>query len=35
MTGIRVSLYNAVTEEWTDQVVAYIREFIEQEVKAA
>ncbi|KAF8061618.1 pyridoxal phosphate-dependent transferase [Lyophyllum atratum] len=29
--GIRVSLYNAVTEEWTDQLVAYIREFIAEE----
>ncbi|KAF5387095.1 hypothetical protein D9615_001910 [Tricholomella constricta] len=31
--GIRVSLYNSVTEEWTDQLVAYIREFIEVESK--
>ncbi|KAG5647173.1 hypothetical protein DXG03_001128 [Asterophora parasitica] len=29
--GIRVSLYNNVTDEWTDSVVAYIREFVEQE----
>nr|GAT44029.1 predicted protein [Mycena chlorophos] len=27
--GIRVSLYNAVTEEQVDAMVAYIREFIE------
>ena len=33
--GIRISLYNAVTEEWTDQVVTYLREFIAQEAKAA
>ncbi|THU92185.1 phosphoserine aminotransferase [Dendrothele bispora CBS 962.96] len=26
--GIRVSLYNAITEEQTDQLVAYMREFI-------
>lgn len=32
--GIRVSLYNAVTEEWTDQLVAYMREFIAKESKA-
>jgi phosphoserine aminotransferase len=30
--GIRVSLYNAVTEEQTDKLVAYIREFVEKEV---
>ncbi|KAH7924572.1 phosphoserine aminotransferase [Leucogyrophana mollusca] len=28
--GVRVSLYNAVTEEETDQVITYIREFVEQ-----
>ncbi|KAF4615295.1 hypothetical protein D9613_003221 [Agrocybe pediades] len=28
--GIRISLYNAVTEEETDRVVEYIREFINQ-----
>ncbi|KAG6861665.1 hypothetical protein C0995_013667 [Termitomyces sp. Mi166 len=32
--GMRASLYNAVTDEWTDQLVAYMREFIEQETKA-
>ncbi|KAJ3509399.1 hypothetical protein NLJ89_g5239 [Agrocybe chaxingu] len=29
--GIRVSLYNAITEEQVDKLVAYIREFIQQE----
>jgi len=29
--GIRVSLYNAITEEQTDTLVAYIREFLKQE----
>jgi len=29
--GIRVSLYNAITEEQVDKIVAYIREFIEGE----
>jgi hypothetical protein len=33
-TGIRVSLYNAVTEEQTDKLVAYMREFVEQEAAA-
>ena len=33
--GIRVSLYNAVTEEQTDKLVAYIREFVEKEAAAA
>ncbi|KAG6895330.1 hypothetical protein C0992_001871 [Termitomyces sp. T32_za158] len=32
--GMRASLYNAVTEEWVDQLVAYMREFIDQESKA-
>ncbi|KAG6836751.1 hypothetical protein H0H93_003827 [Arthromyces matolae] len=32
--GMRASLYNAVTEEWVDQLVAYMRHFIEQESKA-
>jgi len=27
--GIRVSLYNAITEEQTDKIVAYIRRFVE------
>ncbi|KAF9533530.1 phosphoserine aminotransferase [Crepidotus variabilis] len=31
--GIRVSLYNAVTEEEVDKLVAYIREFIQEEQK--
>lgn len=26
--GIRISLYNAITEEHTDQLVAYIDEFL-------
>ncbi|KAF9053548.1 phosphoserine aminotransferase [Hymenopellis radicata] len=29
--GIRVSLYNAISEEQTDQLVSYIREFLAQE----
>ncbi|KAG6840191.1 hypothetical protein C0991_008355 [Blastosporella zonata] len=29
--GMRASLYNSVTEEWVDQLVAYMREFIKQE----
>ena len=29
--GIRVSLYNAVTEEETDKLVSYMKEFIAQE----
>lgn len=29
--GIRISLYNAITEEQTDKLVAYIREFVAQE----
>ncbi|KAG5354258.1 hypothetical protein C0989_003771 [Termitomyces sp. Mn162] len=32
--GMRASLYNAVTEEWVDKLVAYMREFIEQETTA-
>ncbi|KAF8162888.1 pyridoxal phosphate-dependent transferase [Crassisporium funariophilum] len=28
--GIRVSLYNAITEEQTDKLVTYIREFLEE-----
>lgn len=28
LIGIRISLYNAVTEEQTDQVIKYIDEFI-------
>lgn len=28
--GIRVSLYNAITEEQTDKIVAYIRQFLEE-----
>ncbi|KAG6845702.1 hypothetical protein H0H87_004968 [Tephrocybe sp. NHM501043] len=32
--GMRASLYNAVTEEWVDQLVAYMRDFIEQETSA-
>ncbi|KAF8955463.1 pyridoxal phosphate-dependent transferase [Flammula alnicola] len=28
--GIRVSLYNAITEEQTEKLVAYIREFLQQ-----
>ncbi|PPQ65315.1 hypothetical protein CVT24_011442 [Panaeolus cyanescens] len=32
--GIRVSLYNAITEEQTDKLVEYIREFIAQEKPA-
>ena len=28
--GIRISLYNAITEEQTDKVVAYIRQFVEE-----
>lgn len=27
-TGVRVSLYNAITEEQTDQLVGYIDEFV-------
>jgi phosphoserine aminotransferase len=30
-TGLRASLYNAITEEQTDKLVAYIREFIESQ----
>jgi phosphoserine aminotransferase len=30
--GIRASLYNAVTEEETDQLVTYIQEFISQSI---
>ena len=33
--GIRVSLYNAVTEEQTDKLVAYIKEFVEKEAVVA
>jgi hypothetical protein len=29
--GIRVTLYNAITVEQTEKLVAYIREFVEQE----
>lgn len=29
--GIRVSLYNAISEEQTDQLVSYIREFLTEE----
>ncbi|KAF9452304.1 phosphoserine aminotransferase [Macrolepiota fuliginosa MF-IS2] len=29
--GIRISLYNAITEEQTDKLVAYIREFLESQ----
>lgn len=32
--GIRVSLYNAITEEQTYKLVAYIREFVEKEATA-
>jgi len=32
--GMRVSLYNAVTEEWTDQLVTYMRHFIKSETEA-
>jgi phosphoserine aminotransferase len=28
--GIRVSLYNAVTEEQTDTLVAYMKDFLAQ-----
>ncbi|KAG6918036.1 hypothetical protein DXG01_016888 [Tephrocybe rancida] len=31
--GMRASLYNAVTDEWVDQLVAYMREFVESETK--
>ena len=31
MIGIRVSLYNAITEEETDKLCRYIKEFIDQE----
>ena len=27
--GIRVSLYNAITEEQTDRIVAYMHQFVE------
>jgi phosphoserine aminotransferase len=33
--GIRISLYNAITEEQTDKLVQYIREFVEQEAASA
>jgi phosphoserine aminotransferase len=29
--GIRVSLYNAITGEQTEQLIEYIREFVKQE----
>lgn len=29
--GIRISLYNAITEEQTDQLVTYIRDFLAEE----
>lgn len=28
--GIRISLYNAITEEQTDKIIAYIRQFVEE-----
>jgi len=31
-TGIRVSLYNAVSEKETDVVIDYIKEFVKQEL---
>ncbi|KAH8107134.1 phosphoserine aminotransferase [Cristinia sonorae] len=34
IAGIRVSLYNAITEEQAQQLVQYCREFIEQETTA-
>jgi phosphoserine aminotransferase len=30
-TGIRVSLYNAITEDQTDQLIEYIKAFVKQE----
>lgn len=33
LAGIRVSLYNAVTEEQTDKLVAFMNEFIAEETK--
>lgn len=29
--GIRVSLYNAITEDETDKLCSYVKEFIEKE----
>jgi hypothetical protein len=30
-TGIRISLYNAITEKETDLLIEYIKEFVRQE----
>jgi phosphoserine aminotransferase len=30
-TGIRVSLYNAISEKETDLLIEYIKEFVSQE----
>ena len=33
LPGIRVSLYNAITEEETDKLIEYMQSFIEEETK--